>query len=220
MINPLLAGLATTLFSLGAQAGIPVASYTMFDSVPHWNAYHDNLYNGTRHANGLLTGGTGDLTDGVTSQSVAFGYGAWAPYVLWDGASPVITFDLGTRHDLTSVTTYFKFYPSAAVYLPGSMGLRFSDDGVQFGSAQLRSLLPAERSPGGDDSNGVVQVLTAPASARFVELSLNQGAEGRWLALGEVVFQGAASPVPEPHAAWMGLLGLCALLGLRQKRPA
>lgn len=226
MFKPLFAGLAATTLALSAQAVTPVvvppaitvASYSMVDSAPHYGAYHDNSYNGNRDSNGLLTGGTGDLTDGVTTASVAAGYGAWAPYVLWDGPSPVITFDLGARQALSSVTTYFKYYPQAAVYMPGSLGLRLSDDGVHFSGVQLRTLSDAERTPGSNDSDGVFQVLNAPASARFVELTLNQGPEGRWLALGEVSFAGTPSPVPEPASAILAMLGLAGLGGLRAVR--
>ncbi|CAD5372653.1 conserved exported hypothetical protein [Rubrivivax sp. A210] len=234
MLRPLLTGLAAAVLSMGAQANIVVQSYTMLDGADLHGAYFDNGYTaspagtltGSRSlvgGAGLLSGGKGDLTDGVLSASVSAGYGAWAPYVMWDGSSPVITFDLGSSHILSSVTTYFKYYPAAAVYMPGSVGMRFSDDGVNFGGTQTRSLSAAERVPGANDSDGVFQVLTSPASGRYVELTLNNGPEGRWLALGEVVFDGApgslAASVPEPGAASLVLVALAGM-GVARRRKA
>ncbi len=223
MLKPLLTGLGAATLALASHANIVVSSYSMIDGANLHGAYYDNAYNGTHGAGGQLSGGTGDLTDGVTSVSVVAGYGAWAPYVMWDGLSPVITFDLGAQIDLSSVTAYFKYYPQAAVYMPGSMGLRFSSDGVSYGASQLRTLLAAERTPGGNDSDGVFQVLTTPASGRFVELTLNNGPENRWLALAELAFDGtpgnAATNVPEPGAAALVLLALAGL-GLTRRRTA
>lgn len=225
-LRPLTTWLSIGLASLGmlssAQAGIVVSSYSMPDGANLHGAYYDNLYNGSQSPAGFLSGGTGDLTDGVLSASVAAGYGAWAPYVMWDGQSPTITFDLGSIHTVSSVKAYFKYYPQAAVYMPGSVNLRFSSDGLNYGSTQLRSLSVSERVPGGNDSNGIFELLTSPGSGRFVELTLNNGPEGRWLALAEVVFDGTPgvpASVPEPGSAGLLLVALAAL-GWSQRRCA
>ncbi|OGA99067.1 MAG: hypothetical protein A3E25_04110 [Burkholderiales bacterium RIFCSPHIGHO2_12_FULL_69_20] len=215
-------GLAALCLLSSAQAGIAVSAYSMPDGVDLWGAYFDNAYNGTRSATRYLSGGTGDLTDGVLSASVSAGYGAWAPYVMWDEQSPTITFDLGSTHTVNSVMAYFKYYPQAAVYMPGSLSLRFSSDGVNYGSTQLRTLSVSERVPGGNDSNGIFELLTSPGNGRFVELTLNNGPENRWLALSEVVFDGtpgAASSVPEPGSAGLLLVALAGL-GWAQRRRA
>ncbi|MCX7098817.1 MAG: discoidin domain-containing protein [Methylococcales bacterium] len=216
--NYLIAGLALTL-SLTANADpITVATYSMVDGAPN-NLYYDNTYTGSNNA-GFLSGGKGDLTDGTLTASVALGYDHWAPYVLWDGKSPVITFDLGDEYTLNSVTGYFKFYASAAVYLPSSVGLRFSNDGVNFSFAQLRPFSAAERSSGADDSNGIFELLPTIASARYVELTLNDGPENRWIALSEVTFDGSlggTANVSEPSCYFLTLFALGAL-GLRQMR--
>lgn len=220
MIRHLLAGLAAAALALNAHASLTPLTYNMVDGAPLHGAYYDNAYNGTSNA-GYLSGGRGDLTDGVTTASVVMGYGAWAPYVLWDGISPVITFDFGSVHTLSSVLTYFKFYASAAVYMPGSMGLRMSDDGVNFGSTQLRTLSDAERT-GSDNTDGVFELLSGPVSGRYLELTLNNGPQNRWLALGEVVFEGtpgglAQQALPEPGTVSLAALALASLAGLRRK---
>lgn len=194
---------ATALFlAASVHAGIIVSSYSMPDGADLHGAYFDNLYSGVSDSNRFLSGGKGDLTDGVLTDSVAAGYGAWAPYVLWSGISPKITFDLGGLYALSDVTAYFKYYPQAAVYIPASVSLRFSSDGVSFGSAQQRLFDNAERAPGGNDSDGIYQLLGGSATARFVELTLNNGPENYWLALSEVEFDGvpttAMNNVPEP----------------------
>lgn len=211
------------LLAGSANASITVSSYAMPDGANLYGAYYDNAYTGTKDLSGFLSGGKGDLTDGVLSVSVAAGYGAWLPYVLWDGQSPVITFDLGGVFALTGITSYFKYYPQAAVYLPANIGLRFSLDGLSYGADQTRTFSPAERLPGGDDSDGIEALLLAPANARFVEVTLNNGPEDRWLALSEVVFDGAASSVvtggavPEPGTAALALVSLLGL-GLQRLR--
>ena len=107
--------------------------------------------------------------------------------------------------------------------MPGWMGLRPSSDGVSFGSSQLRCLVVAERTADGNNDDGVFQVLTAPASGRYVEMTLNNRPENRWLALGEVVFDGTpgnTTPgLPEPSAAALVVLALAGL-GLRRRRRA
>lgn len=216
------AGLAALGLLASAQATIVVASYDMPDGADLHGAYFDNGYNGAHSAARYLSGGKGDLTDGVLSASVSAGYGAWAPYVMWDGLSPVIRFDLGSTYTLSSVTAYFKYYAQAAVFMPGSVGLRYSDDGVNFGAERLRGLSMAERNvPGGDNSDGIFDLLTTPGSGRYVEMTLHNGPENRWLALSEVVFDGtpgAATSVPEPGSAALAALALAGLGWSRRRR--
>ncbi len=225
MSRPLFAAALAAVLGLPlvAQAApLVVSSYAMQDGADLHGAYYDNLYNGTRSPSGYLSGGTGDLTDGVTSVSVAAGYGAWTPYVLWDGLSPVITFDLGAVYTFSTITAYFKFYPQAAVYMPGSLGLRFSDDGSNFGATQLRTLTAGERVPGGDNSDGIFELLTSADSGRYVELTLNNGPENRWLALAEVAFDGTPGALqhdtPEPGSLALALSALAGLIGTGARR--
>jgi F5/8 type C domain len=213
--------LSTLGIAASADANITVTSYSMQDGANAWGAYYDNAYTGSHSPSGFLSGGTGDLTDGGLTASVAAGYGAWAPYVLWYGQSPVITFDLGATHTVNNITAYFKYFPSAAVYIPASAHLRFSNDGLNFGSDQLRTFTAAETNPGGNDSNGIYQLLATPASGRYVELTLNNDPANLWIALSEVTFDGSAtSPVPVPAALWLLGSGLLGLVGVARHKAA
>ena len=224
-----LAGVLAGALATAANASIVVDNYSMQDGALLHGAYFDNDYNGNHSASGFLSGGKGDLTNGVLSADVSAGYGAWAPYVLWDGFTPVITFDLGAVYTLSAVTSYFKYYPAAAVFMPDSIALRFSGDGVNFHASQLRLFSDVEQAPGGDNADGVEQLLAGTEVARFVELTLNNTLHNRWLALGEVVFEGSlggvipgANNVPEPTGLALGGVALLALFGGlgRQRRAA
>lgn len=220
----IISGIAAITLALGMLSGahalpITVQSYSMLDGPALFGAYNDNLYNGT-NVNGFLSGGVGDLTDGVLTALVAAGYGAWAPYVLWQ-ISPTITFDLGSLYDVSNVTSYFKYYPQAGVYIPSSVGLRISNDGINFTTIQSRIFSPAELVPGGNDANGIYQLLPSTVTARYIELTLSN--PSLWIALSEVTFNGTsgslnpAVAVSEPESYAMMLAGL-GLLGANTRR--
>ncbi len=208
---------ATPAQALVAPPLIDVTSYSGTDGGPvgHYG-YDDNSYSGQR-SDGLLSGGEGDLTDGTKNVMVGSGYWNWSPYVMWDGASPVLTFDLGARHDVVSIRTYFNFYPNAAVYIPPSAQIRFSDDGAQFGTAQVRLFDTSERSPGGNDSTPSYELLSSAGQGRYVELTLTT--PGRWIALSEVEFSGMPSSVPEPGSWALMAAGVAALGARLRRRP-
>lgn len=206
----------TTVTASAAASHLGVVAYSMPDGANLHGAYYDNSYSGT-NSGGFLSGGVGDLTDGVESASVSAGYGAWAPYVLWDGQSPVITFDLGVSSSVSEINTFFKYYPSAAVYIPESIGIRVSSNGTSFTSLNPRTFSETELAPGGNDANGIYQLLSTPATGRYFELTLNNQPNNRWLALSEVTFKGSVAPVPEPETYAMLLAGL-GLIGAVAKR--
>ena len=209
---------ATPAQALVAPPLINVTSYSGTDGGPvGYYGYDDNSYSGQR-SNGLLSGGEGDLTNDVKNVMVGGGYWNWSPYVMWDGASPVLTFDLGARHDVVSIRAYFNFYPGAAVYIPPEAQIRFSNDGVSFGAAQQRLFDAGERNPGGNDSTPSYELLTSAGQGRYVELRLTS--PGRWIALSEVEFSGMPSSVPEPGSWALMAAGVAALGARLRRRPA
>jgi hypothetical protein len=209
-------------FNASAQATkLNVVSYSMKDGASqygyNWYGYNDNSYNKPRSSEGYLSGGLGDLTDGVESASTVLGYYNWTPYVLWDRETPVITFDLGATKSVSSINTYFKYFPVAAVYMPDSVGIRVSNDGTTYTDLSTFVISADQRVVGGNDTNREFQVLSAPVTGRYFELTLNNQIDGRWIALGEVTFKGNVTPIPEPETYAMLVAGL-GLIGAAVKR--
>jgi len=216
MLRTLACSTLVALSATSAWAAGPLAvqAYGMYDwSRDNSNSwYQDGSYNGTV-SGGWLSGGTGELTDGLSGASVAGGYSAWDSYVLWDGYSPAISFDLGSRFEVQSIAASFVTNPTAAVYVPPSVNVAFSEVEGVFGAGTTVSLSAA---PAGDDMRFTRELLVAPGNGRYVQVSFTS--PGRWMALSEVAFSGQASAVPEPESLALLLAGL-GLLAWRVRRP-
>lgn len=109
-----LAALAWLLSCGSAQAVqvVPIA-YDMPNGYTGNYQYWDDLYTGTgcKTCNGApLSGGLGDLTDGViatTNWDVAEAPAGPGPYVAWVGINPTIRFEFGSTVAIDSATIYF-----------------------------------------------------------------------------------------------------------------
>lgn len=188
-----------------ATSQIDPKTYSMQDGPG--GEYADQSYTGSHDPFGWLSGGEGELTDGIKGGHVVVP-SDWAPYVLWDGydgTSQVITFDLGANYAVSEIQASFLYWPGPAVYIPASAKIRFSADGVNYGSSMLRTLSTAEQNPVGAGPVSY-NLLPSTGSGRYVELTLTRAT--RWIALSEVEFYGSATPVPEPSTYAMLLAGL------------
>lgn len=156
----------------------------------------------------------GELTNGVMDVQVYSGYNLWDPYVLWDGASPTITFDLGTSRQVDAVQGHFLTYPNAAVYLPLAATFKFSDDGINYSAPVTYLTGYTDTIPLGNDQPVTLSLLGASGQGRYVAMKLTT--PGRWIALGEVQL---LSAVPEPESLALALagLGVVASLGMRRR---
>lgn len=193
-VTAMLAGLCSSM-AVQAQQVLPVGSYTL-------------SVNGPNNGYGYNDPG-GQLTDGIIGGGVGAGYSNWAPYVLWDGSSPTITFDLGQDQAVGQVRAHFLTYPNAAVYLPLSATVRYAPSGGAFGEA---TTVPTGYGAGmalGHDTP-VTLTFDTPGMGRFVALTLQT--PGRWFALSEVQLLSPITPVPEAQTASLALSGL-ALMG-------
>ncbi len=202
--------------SFSGAATLPVASYDMNNgdgtaSGGNYN-YWDLNYTGsgaTNIDNAPLTGGVGDLTNGVIATDnwlnveVAAGTG---PYVGWrvdTTPQPTVTFHLASPAQIDSVTVYVDDSNNNGGVLPPAS--------VDVGPA------------GGPYTNFTTPdpLGSAPTSYTFSNLELNSSSVelrfnylSSWIFVSEVTIDGIA--VPEPVAATLITIGLAALLVRRQ----
>jgi hypothetical protein len=209
-----MAAAAASLSSSAAYAAlVPVASYSMPNGDGQASSgsfnYWDKNYNGsgaTTTDGAPLTGGTGDLTDGVIASDFWYNVensAGTGPYVGWIKPNPLITFN-------------FVGAPSI-----GQIDIHIDNSGVGGVFAPAAILV-----------DGVSQSFTAPALGSIGVVSLSglnltgtshtlqfQNVQGDWVFVSEVVF--STRGVPEP-ASWAMMLGGFGAIGgtLRSRRKA
>jgi hypothetical protein len=185
---------------------ITASSYDMLNGNTGSYNYWDDSYNGAGNNmldGASLTGGTGDLTDGIIAaqswQHVESPLGPQGPYVGWTGIDPTITFEFALGTIINSVT------------------IHVDDSGIGGVGAPLSATV-----------NGDVFAITDPAgtdpfSATFSgnwsgPLALTLQASGSWIFMSEVTFEDTSQSVPEPDALALVVLGLIAGGLVRRKR--
>lgn len=187
---PQVAALASGAMPEPANA-LSVASYAMPNGGGNPD-FHDNSYTGGTGDPTLdgsaLAGGAGELTDGVQALYSISGTGPNLPWVIWNGISPVITFDFGGTRSVNGLRLTVEV--EVFRYLDAS----FSDDGVHFGPAQR--FFPDARS-----AKRVNFSATLPFEligfGRYARLSLERGSGSP--AVSEVSFLGYTPQATKPH---------------------
>ncbi|WP_425038282.1 VPLPA-CTERM sorting domain-containing protein [Primorskyibacter sp. S187A] len=201
------AAAALALMSSAALAApVSVETYDMVNGTTGSFNYWDDTYDGTGDNttdNALLSGGTGDLTDGIIADanwnSVEGPLGPNGPYVGWT-IDPIITFNFASDVDFTSATFHFDDSEVGGVDSPTGLNI----NGVDFAIAD----------PLTTDPFAVTVMLDAiaPTDQLVVEIFRRSS----WIFLSEVTFDGSTTaPVPLPAG---GMLLLTALGGMAVAR--
>lgn len=209
-IMQLLTAIPFALCLGGVANAVPVTpvSYDMPNGYSGSYNYWDESYDGTGNtsANGAaLSGGTGDLTDGVIATqnwNVVEAPAGAGPYVGWT-INPVITFNFASALDFLSATLYFDDSNGAGgVAAPASVSV----NGVNTAIAD-----PEESQP--------FAVTIDLSGTTSDTLTLQIFRRSSWVFLSEVEFDAASSATAVPVPASVLLLG-SALAGLGLRRRA
>ncbi len=223
-VNSKILSFAAATLSVAVATAAPAAvvnpvSYSMQngDGQAHGGSfnYWDGSYNGSgaTTTDGLsgsyLSGGLGDLTDGViaTQNWYATENGAGTgPYVGWLNTNPTIDFFFSVLTNFTSVTFFFDDSEGAGgVSQPGSVSVNGANSAVP-------------NNPGGDPFAYTIDLTGLMAN----HLTIDIFASNQWVFLSEVQFTGAPASVPLPAGGLLllGALGGLAALRRRAKTPA
>ncbi|OWV34278.1 hypothetical protein B5C34_12970 [Pacificimonas flava] len=213
MLAPLL---GTCLLAPAAASLIPVASYDMLNGGSGTYNYWDDSYDGagsrtTDYA--ALTGGTGQLTDGIIASapySVVEPAAGPGPYVGWrynvfggPYIYPVITFSFAGDYSFDQAV------------------IHFDDADGQGGVDHIQRVDVAQRGvqsfgdPAGSGPTSIGVDLTG-LSGNVVSLQL-VGAD-QWQFVSEIEFFGSSLAVPAPGALGLVGLGTFAAASLRRRR--
>jgi hypothetical protein len=182
-------------------------SYSMQNGTSGTYQYWDQSYNGKGCVTcnyAQLSGGRGDLTDGIiasTNAIVAEAPAGNGPYVGW-ALDPTITFHWNKPVSIGSVTFYLDDSNGAGfVSAPKSVTVK----GVTYNIAE-----PAGSAPFAFTATGV--------NFTGTDLTVSLQRKNSWVFLSEVQFQTVAAPVPEPDTYVMMLGGLALAGGMARRR--
>lgn len=176
--------------------------------------YWDDTYNGSGAgvANAFLSGGIGQLSDGIWSPSEF--YIGNVPWVGWDSYNPFIVFHFAVASDFNTLRVHFENSNFAGVGAPRSVTIG-TFNGTGFGSSQTYAVTaPPPTAPFWASFDVSGQGLTGISD---VAIQINRGAQ--WTFVDEVEFAGAAVvTTPEPATVSLLALGLLGIAGLRARR--
>lgn len=194
---------ALGLAGLSATAGtLDVASYSTVLGSATSTLYKDSIYDGAVTVASPLvtyTGGTGKLTDGVTTGG--------NPWLGWYGESgwpatldhPTIVFDFGTTAAITDVGFYAWRFQQNLIYLPTAMHVDYSNDGVSFSGVQ-NFTISAGAIP--DGTTGWLN-FSLGGNGRYARVVLDN--VGRDTFISEVTFKGSTVPDAAPTSLCLAL---------------
>ena len=197
-----------------SSAPITVTSYSMPNGSGQASGgqfnYWDRNYSGTGSTTtdgALLSGGTGDLTDGVIAGANWFGVensAGTGPYVGWLASrtlNPTVTFNFAGTPTINGISIHLDNSGFGGVFAPAAILI-----------------------------NNVSQSFTAPPAGtvgfvNFTGLGLAgnsltvqfQQANNSWAFVSEVSFDGATGAIPEP-ASWAMLIAGFGFVGAMQRR--
>ncbi len=226
-ISTLLAGTALVAgTSPASAAALPVTSYDMINggtSSPGYSLRDDTYSGGTGNPASnysTLSGGKGDLTDGVIATS------NWnittAPFVGWSQsyvASPVITFHFARVMDISDVSVHMNWGYSAS-------SADFSVDRTTW----VHRVIDLPASPGGANFWAGFQDLGLTGDTLVMRLNDRAGffynsnyLAADWILISEVTIDGVPAPIPEPAVtslllAGMGIVSIAARGRTRRNR--
>ena len=206
----------TALFSIvffvfqTAHAGIiTVDSYDMLNGSTGSYTYWDDSYSGSGSttSGAALTGGAGDLTDGIIAS------GNWfnnpEDYVGWNNYNPLITFNFGSNVMIDSITVYVDDSNGyGGVYTPSSVDIGISG-GSLFNHQTIDPITSTSLS---------YTFSNLGLTGNSIDIRFNRS--GPWVFVSEVTFDGQEVQVPEPSTLAIFALGMIGLASRRFKKQS
>lgn len=199
----LAAALSLTGLAAHAQTLVTPVSYDMPNGDSGSYLYHDDKYNGSgdKNTNGaFLSGGVGDLTDGVIATDNWFVTEASnsGPYVGWVNINPLITFNFASTTTFQNVRIYFDDAKTGGVSAPASVSI----NGTTFNVND-----PAGTAPFFNDFD-----ISSFAPTNTLAVQLNRA--DAWVFASEFQFSAASAAAPEPSALALGLPVALPVMGI------
>jgi len=204
-----------------AASGIPVASYDMNNGGGQASGgsfnYWDRFYNGTGATTtdgAPLSGGVGDLTDGIVPTNFWFtveNLAGTGPYVGWYSAmprqsNPVVQFNFSLEWTVEQIRVHVDNSLSGGVVQP----LAYLVNGNAWAFTPLSQ-----------GTFGWITLTGAPVTGSSVSLTFLNQTDPHWIFVSEVELIGThGDPIPEPASGALLLLGLGMLGGAARRRAA